>query len=88
MSPSLKSFSPSSSAQKASALGTGDQDGDLDSTPLLIAGPARLKATPLPLAQLLILAVIRLAEPISFTQVRWLRLMDDLAICLMSNYPL
>lgn len=53
-----------------SVLGSEDQDGDYETSPLLIGAPARLKATPLPLAQLLILAIIRLAEPISFTQVR------------------
>lgn len=47
-----------------------DADCDPESAPLLVHGHAHRKVTPLPLAQLLILAAVRLAEPISFTQVR------------------
>lgn len=59
--------------------GVHDHD-DLESRPLLVktkTGSSQvkkaLKATPLPLVQLLVLAFVRLAEPISFTQVseRW-----------------
>lgn len=40
-----------------------------ESTPLLAESHERVKATPLPVAQLLVLATVRLAEPISFSQV-------------------
>lgn len=43
-------------------------DEDLESSPLLSNG--RREPTPLPIIQLLILGLVRLAEPISYTQVR------------------
>lgn len=41
-----------------------------ESTPLL-SGHTHQKTTPLPLGQLLLLAAVRIAEPIAFTQVRF-----------------
>lgn len=43
-------------------------DEDLESSPLL--STSRREPTPLPIVQLLIIGLVRLAEPISFTQVR------------------
>lgn len=46
-----------------------DDERHTESTPLLAESRERVKPTPLPIAQLLILTTVRLAEPISFSQV-------------------
>lgn len=52
-------------------LGAAEADiASSESVPLLASARAPKKATPLPLRQLLILAAVRIAEPIAFTQVR------------------
>ena len=56
-------------SREQDALST--NEADHEAAPLLVRGHThRRAATPLPLLQLLILAVVRLAEPISFSQAR------------------
>lgn len=51
-----------------------------ESTPLL-SNQTHRKATPLPLAQLLLLAAVRLAEPVAFTQVCFRRWNSGCILC-------
>lgn len=69
MAQSSKHVDTSSSAQQADESTAASDAYDTESAPLLVDDSERVKATPLPLAQLFILAIVRLAEPISFTQV-------------------
>jgi len=52
------------------APSTNEADYDPEAAPLLVHVHEHRRATPLPLLQLLILAAVRLAEPISFSQAR------------------
>ena len=54
---------------------------DPEAAPLLVHRQTPRKATPLPLLQLLILAVVRLAEPIGLSQVRLK------SLCQVSTHP-
>lgn len=58
-------------AENIGVSSSGDiESNDNESTPLLSSSHTQQRqATPLPLAQLLLLAAVRLAEPIAFTQV-------------------
>lgn len=59
------------SVSEADTLLPTDATHDPEAAPLLVSSsPSPRKTTPLPLAQLLILAFVRLAEPIAYTQVR------------------